>query len=107
MGRGVYARKARERTFRRQLFRVPRRGARAVGERTRDAPPQIELPYDQRQRNVRGAFRCTRPLAGLRIAVVDDVMTTGATLDEMARTLKAAGAAYVENWVIARTLRHA
>ncbi len=79
----------------------------ALCERTRDAPPQIELPYDQRQRNVRGAFRCTRPLAGLRIAVVDDVMTTGATLDEMARTLKAAGAAYVENWVIARTLPHA
>lgn len=76
-------------------------------ERTRDAPPQIELPYDQRQRNVRGAFRCARGLAGARIAVVDDVMTTGATLDEMARTLKAAGAAHVENWVVARTLPHA
>ena len=79
----------------------------ALCERTRDAPPQIELPYDQRQRNVRGAFRCTRALAGARIAVVDDVMTTGATLDEMARTLKAAGAAHVENWVVARTLLHA
>src|SRR4051812_2890894 len=77
----------------------------ALCERTRDAPPQIELPYDQRQRNVRGAFRCTRALAGARIAVVDDVMTTGATLDEMARTLKGAGAAHVENWVVARTFR--
>ena len=76
-------------------------------ERTRDAPPQIELPYDQRQRNVRGAFRCRRALAGARIAVVDDVMTTGATLDELARTLKAAGAAHVQNWVIARTLPYA
>lgn len=76
----------------------------ALCERTRDAPPQIELPYGERQRNVRGAFRCTRALHGERIAVVDDVMTTGATLDEMARTLKAAGAAHVENWVIARTL---
>src|SRR5205823_3972539 len=75
-------------------------------ERTRDAPPQMELPYDQRQRNVRGAFRCARNLAGKRIAVVDDVMTTGATLDEMARTLKAAGAEHVSNWVIARTLPH-
>jgi ComF family protein len=73
-------------------------------ERTRDAPPQIELPYAERQRNVRGAFRCTRMLIGARVAVVDDVMTTGATLDEMARTLKAAGAAHVENWVVARTL---
>ena len=74
-------------------------------ERTRDAPPQIELPYAERQRNVRGAFRCTRALIGARVAVVDDVMTTGATLDEMARTLKAAGAVHVVNWVVARTYR--
>src|SRR6185295_310781 len=73
-------------------------------ERTREAPPQMELPYDERRRNVRGAFRCTRALIGARVAVVDDVMTTGATLDEMARTLKAAGALHVENWVVARTL---
>ena len=79
----------------------------ALCERTRDAPPQIELPYDDRQRNVRGAFRCTRSLDGARIAVVDDVMTTGATLDEVARTLKASGAVHVENWVVARTLLHA
>jgi predicted amidophosphoribosyltransferase len=39
--------------------------------------------------------------------VVDDVMTTGATLDEMARTLKDAGATRVVNWVVARTLRDA
>ena len=81
--------------------------ALALCERTRDAPPQIELPYDQRQRNVRGAFRCSRALTGARIAVVDDVMTTGATLDELARTLKAAGAAHVQNWVVARTLPYA
>jgi predicted amidophosphoribosyltransferase len=73
-------------------------------ERTRDVRPQIELPYDERQKNVRGAFRCTRTLVGARIAVVDDVMTTGATLNEVARTLKAAGAVHVVNWVIARTL---
>src|SRR5205814_10146811 len=72
-------------------------------ERTRDVRPQIELPYDERQRNVRGAFRCTRMLVGARIAVVDDVMTTGATLNEIARTLKAAGAVHVVNWVVART----
>jgi len=76
-------------------------------ERTRDGPPQMELPFAERQRNVRGAFRCTRSLDGARIAVVDDVMTTGATLNEIARTLKAAGAAHVENWVVARTPLHA
>jgi len=79
----------------------------ALCERTRDAPPQMELPYAERQRNVRGAFRCTRALIGARVAVVDDVMTTGATLDEMARTLKRAGAVHVVNWVVARTLPHA
>ena len=75
-------------------------------ERTRDAPPQMELPYDARQRNVRGAFRCTRELIGATVAVVDDVMTTGATLDELARTLKRAGALRVVNWVVARTPPH-
>ena len=72
--------------------------------RERDAVPQMQLPWAERQRNVRGAFRCTRLLADATVAVVDDVMTTGATLDEMARTLKRAGAARVVNWVVARTL---
>lgn len=78
----------------------------ALCERSRDTAPQMELPYAERQRNVRGSFRCTRGLVGARVAVVDDVMTTGATLDEMARTLKRAGATRVVNWVLARTLPH-
>jgi len=69
-----------------------------------DAVPQTELPWDERRRNVRGAFGCRRGLAGATVAVVDDVMTTGATLDELALTLKRAGAARVVNWVVARTL---
>jgi ComF family protein len=73
-------------------------------ERSRDTPPQIGLPWTERGRNVRGAFRCTRSLIGATVAVVDDVMTTGATLDEIAATLKAAGALHVVNWVVARTL---
>jgi ComF family protein len=75
----------------------------ALCVRTRDTPPQMDLPYDERRRNVRGAFRCTRALAGESVAVVDDVMTTGATLDEIASVLKTAGAARVVNWVVART----
>lgn len=82
---------------------VPRKLDLALCERSRDTPPQMELPLAERQRNVRGAFRCTRALAGASVAVVDDVMTTGATLAEVARTLKAAGAARVVNWVVART----
>jgi ComF family protein len=78
-----------------------------LAERSRDTPPQIDLPLEQRARNVRGAFRCGERLERAEIAVVDDVMTTGATLDELAATLKRAGAARVVNWVVARTAPHA
>ena len=71
--------------------------------RERDTPAQMDLPFAQRRRNVRGAFRCTRAVLGARIAVVDDVMTTGETLNEIASVLKKAGAASVVNWVVART----
>jgi ComF family protein len=72
--------------------------------RDRFAPPQAALPWGERARNVRGAFACEVDLKGLTVAVVDDVMTTGASLAEFARTLKRAGATWVENWVVARTL---
>ena len=72
--------------------------------RVRNAPPQTELPYEERAKNVRGAFFCKVDLSGARVAVLDDVMTTGATLNELARVLKRAGATRVENFVIARTV---
>jgi ComF family protein len=72
-------------------------------ERGRDAPPQAGLDREARRRNVRRAFRCRRSFAGARVAVVDDVMTTGATLDALAAALKEAGAASVVNWVVCRT----
>ena len=74
-----------------------------LAERLRDTPPQVELPWAERAANVRGAFGCARALEGAAIAVVDDVMTTGATLHELAATLKRAGASRVVNWVLART----
>ncbi len=91
-----------------EIARVVARATRArldagLCERTRDTAAQIGLPLPERAANVRGAFHCPRMLGGMSIAVVDDVMTTGATLDEIARTLKAAGAASVVNWVVART----
>ncbi|TAN54457.1 MAG: ComF family protein [Betaproteobacteria bacterium] len=73
-------------------------------ERVRDTPAQIGLPWAERAANVRGAFRTCGALTGARVAVLDDVMTTGATLGEIAATLKRAGAASVVNWVVARTL---
>ena len=53
---------------------------------------------------MRGAFECDVDLSGLAVAVIDDVMTTGASLAEFAKTLKGRGASRVENWVVARTL---
>lgn len=76
-------------------------------ERVADTPALAALPLDARARSVRGAFRCTARLDGATVAVVDDVMTSGATLGEVAATLKRAGAARVVNWVVARTLPHA
>lgn len=75
----------------------------ALCSRIRDTAPQTDLPWAQRAKNLRGAFRCERAAAGMSIAVVDDVMTTGATLEELAQALKSAGAARVVNWVVART----
>lgn len=72
--------------------------------RTRDTPPQMGLKHDARRRNVRGAFSCSAGVQGQRIALVDDVMTTGTSLDELAATLKRAGAREVSCWVVARTL---
>lgn len=73
-------------------------------ERVRPTPAQTDLPLKGRRENVRGAFGCRRRLDARRIAVVDDVMTTGATLDEIAATLKKSGATRVVNWVVARTM---
>ncbi len=77
--------------------------APACVARVLDTAPQTELPHAARAANVRGAFACAAALSGQTLAVVDDVMTTGATADELARTLKRAGAARVENWIAART----
>jgi ComF family protein len=72
--------------------------------RVKDTLPQTELPYEERAKNVRGAFLCKLDLSGASVAVLDDVMTTGATLNELAQALKRAGATRVENFVIARTV---
>ena len=73
--------------------------------RVTGGPPQAALSWTERARNVRGAFAIEGDVRDARIALVDDVMTTGATLAEAARTLKRAGAAQVDCWVVARTLR--
>lgn len=106
----VHARRLRERGFN-QAVEIARPFARRHGLRlelaavrkVRDTPAQAGLDRQQRLRSPRGAFACTRALDGLRIVVVDDVMTSGATLNELATCLKGAGAIWVGNLVCART----
>ncbi len=73
--------------------------------RERHTPAQAGLDLKARRRNLRRAFACEPALAGLRVALLDDVMTSGTSLDELARAVRRAGAAEVEAWVVARTLR--
>lgn len=102
--------RARERGFN-QAWEIARRlraPARAgVLLRVKDTPHQLALPRALREANVRDAFavepRDAARVRGADVAVVDDVMTTGATAAEAARTLLLAGAARVRAWVVART----
>ena len=75
-----------------------------AAQRIKLAPPQASLPLKARVQNMKGAFICHENLSGLRIALMDDVMTTGASLNALAKAVKAKGAAHVECWLIARTL---
>ncbi len=75
--------------------------------RVKRTPSQVGLTAAQRRRNVAGAFRVTCPRAhiqGKRIIVIDDVITTGATADACARTLKRAGASRVDVLALARAV---
>lgn len=74
-----------------------------AAERIRNTAAQADLPLIERKANMLGAFACRARLDGLNVVVVDDVMTTGATLEALARTLKQHGAARVHNLIVART----
>jgi ComF family protein len=75
--------------------------------RLRDTPAQSALPRQQRLRNVRGAYGVAAgrgpDLQGRRVLLVDDVMTSGASLYTAAQALRAAGAAHITGLVLART----
>jgi len=75
----------------------------------KDTPRREAREAEDRRHQIRGAFEvtasCRRSLAGRHVALVDDVLTTGATLDEITRTLQAAGVRQVSVWVLARTPR--
>lgn len=76
----------------------------AVLKRRKDRPPQAKLDEFDRAVNIKDNIQCTDPaaVAGKYICLVDDVTTTGSTLDECARTLKRAGAKEVWGLVLAK-----
>ena len=71
--------------------------------RVKGAPPQRSLSRSARLRNLRGAFKVRRPLGGRRVALVDDVTTTGATVRAASAALLAGGASQVDVWTVAKT----
>jgi ComF family protein len=99
-----------------QSFEIARFTARIVGQpcaprallRGRATKPQVELSRLERERNVSGAFTAatahSSAVRNQRVALIDDVVTTGSTAGEAARTLFAMGASSVDVWSVARAL---
>lgn len=74
-----------------------------AARRVRATGDQIGQSRAARRRNMRGAFELQRDLAGAHVALVDDVMTTGATFESLTQACRSAGASTVEVWAAART----
>lgn len=95
-----------------QAGEIARFAARRLGlpvlhglvRRRRDTAEQVGMGAPQRAENLRGAFELARPLPVARVAIVDDVMTTGSTVEELAAVLKDGGAGWVEGWAVARAV---
>lgn len=104
----LHSQRLRERGFN-QAAEIARPIARQLGclldtsccRRINPTPPQSALSRKERIRNIKGAFEANRPVTG-HVAIVDDVMTTGSTANELAATLLRAGAERVDVWVCAR-----
>lgn len=106
----LHAQRLRERGFNqaRQLARYVARRlelpiVNGLVERTKNTRRQMELGAKQRSKNMRNAFRLKSANHWQHVAIVDDVMTTGNTVGELTRTLKAAGVRTVDVWTVART----
>jgi ComF family protein len=101
--------------------RVRQRGFNQAMELARVASRQLDIPVDQfcirrckatapqsglskRERigNIRGAFAMKRPVQAEHVAIIDDVMTTGMTIEQVARVLRRHGVRRIDAWVVAR-----
>ena len=74
-----------------------------VAIRQHETAEQAGLDRKARRRNVTGAFAVAAPLQVRHVAILDDVVTTGSTVRELARVLRRSGAERLEVWAIART----
>jgi len=79
--------------------------AQGIGERVRHTPEQTKLSGARRRKNMQGAFRVRQTLAGVDLALIDDVVTTGSTVSEFAISLRNAGAGSVQVWTVAAALK--
>lgn len=107
----IHARRRQERGFNQARLMADRLGRRfgvpicgGVVRRVKMSDPQSQLDAAARRKSLRGAF-VVRGALPAHVAIVDDVMTTGSTVDSLARVLKTAGVARVSVWVAARTPR--
>jgi ComF family protein len=83
-----------------------KRKLRIIGDgliKKSEIPPQLGLSAQQRQKNIKGAFRAVRNFSGMRVLLIDDVMTTGATANECSSQLLKAGADEVSVLTLARS----
>ncbi len=110
----LHARRLRQRGFN-QSVELGRFVARELGlpllvdgcRRLRATAPQVGKSARQRRANLAAAFTVSADVAGRRVALLDDVMTTGSTVDLLARAVRRAGASQVQVWVCARaSLEH-
>lgn len=109
----LHRRRLQERTYNQALLLAGVIGGRlgvpvaaAALRRLRFTLPQQGLTEKERLHNLKGAFALTGDVEGLRVLLVDDVMTTGATARECSRVLVQGGASGVEVAVVARAARH-
>ncbi len=105
----LYKKRQRSRGYN-QSGLLARRLARLTGSiseqslcyRAIDTLPQSTLPIDARKKNIRGAFRLNTQRPPRHLAIVDDVITTGATVSELALMFKKAGSEIIDVWAIAK-----